>query len=416
MSKDKRDERRVSAARRRAETHSTGFTTTVLRLPEGVKFFDPKPGVITIDILPYKAGKGNPNADPGMEYYERTFWQWAKIGIEEKQYCCLDKTFGKRDPITTWKSIQARNPNADINYVNSLKQKERQLFLVSEANNPGIQIWDNSFFLFGKLLDTRIKNSDEDLGWDFFYEAGVDDGGRPAGMSLRLTFEESSGGGYKWLEVVAIDFLPRKKPLDDKLVNHGICLDELLVEKTYEELEKIFLGAAEPEDADADASDDPAPRKKTKPAPEPDVDDEPDPPKKKKKPDPEPDADDDEPTPPPKKKSPPPEDDEPDPPKKKAPVAADFGFSRGDEVLHKKMLCTILKISGDGTSLTLSDPEDNVIHAVAPEDCKALGGGAANSPPKETVEKPAPKEKEKKKEKTPPPEPDDSGDDDWDFE
>lgn len=376
--KDRREERR-SAARRRAENHSSSFETTVLKMPEGAQFFELKAGVITIDVLPYKAGKGNPNAEEGSLYFERTFWQWARVGVEEKAYCCLHKTFGKADPIADWKSAQAKNPEADHELMNNLKPKERQIFLVSEKANPGIKLWEISYYLFGKLLDSRILNSDEEQGWDFFYEPDT------TGMSLRLTVEEISQGGYKYLEVVAIDFIPRKTPLPKELVEHGICLDDLLVEKSYDELQKIFLGEgggpARKDDAKKESSGESASKKSDAPAKKSE-----DSPKKE------------------------------EPRKEEPKKSSDFGLSRGDEVVYDKKPCTILKVSADGTSLTLVDSADEIIPNVDPSAVKKM---PSDPPKKEELKKDPPKKETKKEEPKDEggdediPEPD--PDDDWNF-
>src|SRR5690606_17628626 len=104
MSRKER-ERRKSTARRRAEEKTSGFSTTTLNLPEGMSFFEFKPGVHTVDVIPYtvKKGKhtpgGNPYAEEGELHYERTYYMYRSVGPEEKPYVCLAKTFGKPDPI-----------------------------------------------------------------------------------------------------------------------------------------------------------------------------------------------------------------------------------------------------------------------------------------------------------------------------
>lgn len=366
-------ERRQSAARRRAETHSTGFETTMIRIPEGLSFFEVEAGIRTIDVIPFTAGKGNPFAEPGELYYERTFWCWRRIGAEEKSYCCLHKTFGERDPVQEWKTQEAKNPNADQKFLKDLTPKERQLFLVvDQKDQTKIQLWDVSHHLFGKLLDSRIKNSEERMGWDQFYFP--DEGG----MSLRLTFEEMSGGGYSWMDVTAIDFVPRDEPLPDKLINHGICLDDLLVKTPYTELRRIFLDV----DADEETS---TPARKTE--------------EKREEPKKETQA--------PKKEEPKKEE------KASSPSAAELGLAVQDEVIYQKVIQTIAKIAADGT-LTLMDGEDNLTKGVAPNAVKKVAAEAP-APKKEEPKKetPAPKKEEPKKAST-----DDAAkdeDDSWDF-
>ena len=321
--KEKREERR-NLARRRAETHASGFEGTNIRIPDGLPIWAPKEGVYTIAIIPYTA-KSNPNCEPGDVYYERTFWQWSRIGAGEgKSYCCLHKTFGKPDPVADWKSAEARNPSADQQLLKDLTPKERQLFLVFDKKDEKLYLWECSYHLFGKLLDSRIQNSDEELGWDWFYF--TDD----TGSWLRLTFEETSGGGYSWTTCTAIDFLPRKAPLPEKVINHGICLDDLLVEKSYDELRNIFLCISPESDSKPAPKEDakPAPKKDAKPAPKPA-------PKEDTKPE---------------SKPAPKEDTKPAP-----------KIVSGMSVVYNGSKVTVLKVSAEG-ALTLEDEEKDEIY------------------------------------------------------
>lgn len=387
-------ERRQSAARKRAETHSTGFETTLLRIPEGLSFFEPKAGIKTIDIVPYITGKGNPFSEPGEIYFERTFWCWRYLGAEEKTYACLHKTFGKRDPVQEWKNEEAKNPNADQKFLKDLVPKERQLFLIWDGVDPKkLQLWEVSHHLFGKLLDSRIKNSDERMGWDQFYF------GDEEGMSLRLTFEEKSGGGYTWLDVTAIDFLRRDAPLPQAVQDHGICLDELIVETPYNDLRRAFLGIEDDEDASgaqpARKGDKPADEKKNESRQE------------ERKTETRTETRQEE------KKT-----EEP-----KSKTASELGLKVQDEVFYQKVIHTIAKISLDGLSLTLMDSNDEIVKNVPPSSVKLLESAPekkTEEPKREEPKAEEPKKTEKKEESkkssAPPKDEDDpNDDDDWNF-
>ena len=335
MGREERD-RRPSAARRRAEQHVSGFETTVVRMPEGLSFFDFSPGMYQLDIIPYtvKKGKdvrgGNPFAEKGELYFERTFFVYKKIGPDEKTYVCPSKTFGEKDFIQEYRQKESKNPNADAAYLKELNPKERQLFLVFDRKAPdkGIQLLDVSFHLFGKLLDSRIKNSPEDRGWDLFYFPGDE------GLTLEVTVEEVKGAGYTYTEATAIDFFKRKEPVPQKVLNHGIDLDEMLVCYSYEKLKEIFMGVAEPKKDETQsngqqtATTQEASKTESKPAPK---------------------------------------------------KASDVGLNLQDEVMHKGVKCTIAKVSPDGTSLTLIDDKDELIRAVGVEEVQKIS--TVSTPP-----------------------------------
>jgi hypothetical protein len=346
MARSKERRKRRSAARARAEQHSSGYETTVLKMPEGVGFWSPKIGIHKIDIIPYKVGKENPAVEKGWtregdEYYERTYYCYRRIGAEEKSYVAPGRTFGHVDYIQEFRAREASKDGVDPKYLKSLDPKERQLFLILDHADmdKGVQIWDCSYHLFGRLLDSRINNSSDEDGWDQFDDPSED------GFTLRVTIEQQSGGGYTFNGSTAIDFIPRKSALPDKIVNHGICLDDLLIEYPYEKLKAIFLGSADgdkSEDKKEEESNDngeqgkvkedkPAPKSAEKPAP-----------KAKEK------------------------EEEHDP------KAGELGLKEKDKVKYKGLICNIVRISGDGTLLTLIDEDDDVHKAVAPKDVETL--------------------------------------------
>ena len=329
MSKKDRKQRKKSTARRRADQHSSGYETTILKIPEGLSFYKLEKGTHIIDIVPYTVGAGNPFADEGELHYERTFHIYRSIGIEEKSYISSSKTFGKPDYIQEWRNTESKNPDVDSDTLKQFAPKERQIFLVYDHSEPekGLKIWECSWFLFGKALDSRISNSDDEDGWDLFYYTDDD------GMSLKLTVEEEIGGGYKFNKVTGIDFRKRKKPLPDEIINHDICLDALLIETKYEDLKRIFKGGDAKEDEDKTSSDDNEPEETD------DMDDEGFP---------------DEKTEPEKKKE----------KKKEISTAKDKGLSKGDDVTYDGEKYAIFKISKDGTSLALVDDDGEIVKAI----------------------------------------------------
>lgn len=330
--KDKR-ERRKSTARRRAEQHASGFETTTLKVPEGLNFWELKTGTSEIDIIPYiVGGKGNKFADKGELHYERTFFSYRYIGIEEKHYVCSSKTWGKPDYIQEWRAKEAKKDDIDADTLKQYNPKERQVFLIYDHDDKskGLQLWEISYFCFGKLLDSRITNAPEKLGWDLFYFPDED------GMSLRLTIEEETGGGYKFKNVMAIDFVAREDPLPDEIVNHKICLDDLLVETPFEKLKNIFKGVSSDDNEPEESSGEPKKERKKKPKTEPEEE----------------------------------SDDEPEEDVEK--TASDYGLEKNDEVLYKGEVHTIMKISKDGTSLMLLDGNEDLVKAISPADVELV--------------------------------------------
>ena len=86
-----------------------------------------------------------------------------------------------------------------------------------------------------------------------------------------------------------------------------------------------------------------------------------------------------------------------------------LGLERGEEVEYKGRACTIFKVSGDGTSLTLVDEKDEIHRGVGPEEVKK----SKSEKQKKGNGEPEGKERPEK-EKTTAPKGDDEGDDEWD--
>ena len=353
-------ERKRLSAKAWSEQSDSGYTPTVVKLPDGVDSFRPKKaGSYRLEIVPYEVptnpvGGQNPNAEPGELWYERTFFVHRGIGVDENSYVCPSKTAGKTCPICEYRRELMRSKDGDEDMIKALAPKQRQLWNVYDHADAdkGVQIWEVSFHLFGKQLKAAIANADEDDGWEYF--ADPEDG-----MTLRVGLGEKSFAGNTFLECETVNFKARREPLSDEILDAAQPLDNLLILLPYEKLKSIFL---------QEEGYDPAPEGT---------------PSQK-----EVDEDfalknDDEP-PPKKRKSKPTESEKPvEKPKPKAKTAEQLGISKGDEVLYKgRGGWVVVKISADGMKLNLLDEDDEMVKDV----------------PAEGVEKPADAEKSVEKE------------------
>lgn len=235
---ESRKERRYTNVREMVEKRAAGFSAPYLKLPEGVTLFKPKKGVMLLDIIPFVAGEDNPYAEEGMIHWERTFWVHKGIGANNESYLCPRKNFKQPCPVCEFRAkIQAEGDGDSEELIQALAPKERQLFNVINRKEPdkGIQLWDFSFHLFGKLLQARLRDADEEEGWDLFFTLDK-------GMTLRVGFEEKSYSGRAYFEAETLDFKARDKDEydEDEMLDKAIELDSVLVGEDYEDLKKIF--------------------------------------------------------------------------------------------------------------------------------------------------------------------------------
>lgn len=314
-----RKERKKVSARQRVENHQSGFGASYLRLPDGVSFFKvDKAGIRIVDVMPFITKIDSKYAEAGDPYFEKTFWAHRNIGPNQDMVICPAKTAGKRCPICEHRAKLSQSPDGDEDLIADLAPKERQIWLLRDLKEPskGLLLWDVSYHLFGKLLESRLANAeDEDDNWDAF--ADLEDG-----STLRLTFVDETFAGRTYQKCTSIDFKPRKVQYDADDIDGHPCLDDMLVIKSYEELKKLLLQVDDASEEDED-EDEPTPKKRSakasKPAVDDDDDDEPKPAKKKAKPLVD-DDDDDEPAPWDSNED---EDDEPARPKKKSKPVVD---------------------------------------------------------------------------------------------
>lgn len=253
---------------RRQKEHKSGFERTSIILPENMEMFKLKAGKnYRVDIIPYIAGSGNPHADEGKPYYERTYFRHPGLGSGEDAYVCLHQTFKEKCPVCEYRAKAASKGTLDKKSLKDLAPKERQLFNVFDHGEPdkGVQLWEISFHNFGKLLDVRVKTRDEDEDYiKFWWFSDV----KRKGCTLKLTVTEEQMEERTFPKVTAIDFKPRKEPLSDEILEQAACLDECLVHTPYDKLKAIFLQQEEgDEDEDEDFDDEPKkpPKKGKKP-------------------------------------------------------------------------------------------------------------------------------------------------------
>ncbi len=398
--RQKKKRERVSA-KRRVDDHSTGGGSNYLQVPDGYSFFAVKAKKYRLDMMSYRVGKGNPFADEGDLHYERTFWVHRDIGPNKDWHLCAAKTFNQPCPVCEYRAKLAKDPNADEEMIKELAPKERQLWLPVDldADDDEKFVWEFSYHLFGKQLDKKIRSGDDDDEYEFF--ADPEDG-----MTLRVMFEQSDRG--KWVEASDIEFKARREQYEESDCDDLPCLDDLLVATPYDKLKALFLQTDE-----ADDDDDDEPKKKTsrrkkpkkdpKPAPDDDDDsDDDDDPESEEDDDDIPfedDEDDD-------------DDDDDDGPEDDETLTAEAaGLEEGDKVVFggDDEECEIIRISGDGTSLTLENGEGDIHKGIGCDEVEK----AKPKKKKPSAKKAPPKAKPKKKPaKKKAPEEDTSGEDD----
>jgi hypothetical protein len=374
--KEKKKARTVSS-RQWAGEQTGGFESKAVKLPDGVEYYKQEDGDNLIDMIPYevKKGKGtpggNPRAEAGFLACEREYQTHRLPGTGKfnDAYCCRRVCFGKKCPCCEWLIANARTADEDL--VISITGQLRHLWIVNDK--PGklknkLKVFDsnhkNRKLGFGQQLKIAIEAQlDED---ECFYDL-------EEGKQVKFIVE----GEYK--HVPRIDFKDRDYQYPESILDHGIDLDECLIDVGYdamkEALETGLTGSSSGKEGENGDGEDSAPKKgKKKPAASHDDEEE------------EEESDD--------------------------PTAEDLGIEKGAKVIYKKKECEVMKVSGDGTSLTLEDEDGEPIKGVAPNEVKLVEEEEDDEEEEEEEEKPAAKKKGKKPADDEEEEEEDSDDDD----
>jgi hypothetical protein len=225
--------------------------SSVYRMPDDFDFIKiTKAGTYRFDILPYIVEIPTEFAAVGELHWERTIQVHYNIGPNQKVRLC-PKTVGKRCPICEALDKMRNDPKVSDEDIKPLKAKERQLFYVVDTKNrdKGVQIFESSYYTFGKSIDTRITQAQEDED----NEVDVENFADPEnGLTVKAFFEEESIGKQKFMTCSSIDFVPRKSQYEMDTNEELPSLDSLLIVPKYKDLLAEFEG----EDEDTDEDDD----------------------------------------------------------------------------------------------------------------------------------------------------------------
>lgn len=244
-----------NSAQQRAKATSYGH----LSLPHGIQVFKEEPGTVHLDILPYVVtDERHPDrkdevgiAVPGEYWYRRPYKLHRNIGSDQTAMVC-PTSIGKKCPVC---EHRAKLLNDGVDYkddrVKALKASERVLYYVQPKGERKWEdkphLWDISHFLFQEKLNDEVKENPDCETFPDLEE----------GFTLRIRFTEGKIGTTTFAETSRIDFDDRKYAYDERDIDELSSLDDVLIIRTYDELERAFLETGDDEDeADGKQDDD----------------------------------------------------------------------------------------------------------------------------------------------------------------
>jgi hypothetical protein len=139
-------------------------------LGDVIKFFKPKAGQHSVDIVPWEAGAFMPpdsNTPEGDITYLWDGWVHFNVGPQKDSYVCMQKTFKQPCAICDYikdKSREEATPES-IKLLKSIKAKQRALYYVIVYDTPeeekkGLQIWNAPHWKMQRILNELSKLPD----------------------------------------------------------------------------------------------------------------------------------------------------------------------------------------------------------------------------------------------------------------
>lgn len=236
---------------RQAATERTrgGGGLTTLALPPDMSLLDVSVDKVDIvkrlDILPFVlADERHPEVRGGHRklgdlWYELTYSKHRAVGAAEEDFICPESV-GERCPLDEeFRAARKNGRLSDDEYKalsKELRGSERQMFYAIDLDAPdeGVQLFDISYFNFGKLLDKELNAQDE--AEPFF--ADLEDG-----LTLKARFSPRRiADGKPFPEATRIDFVPRKRPYPAAVMEGLKDLVTLLKVSTAEQIEAAWRG------------------------------------------------------------------------------------------------------------------------------------------------------------------------------
>jgi hypothetical protein len=211
---------------------------------QGLQLWKPGEGDHEFDIIPYNAGKNDPEKtiSPGDPTYVLILWVHRGIGINEDSFICLAKTYNKRCPVCEYQA-SLRDTEADDDEIKRWNPTRRTYYNVlvydKAEQEKGVQVLDIAhYYMEPELLALSRPSARGSGAKEKIFFASPD----KEGKSIRFTRE----GTRRNTSYKAFKFLDRDYELDDEILSAVHCLDEIIHIPSYEEVKEVlYLGLPE---------------------------------------------------------------------------------------------------------------------------------------------------------------------------
>lgn len=198
------------------------------------KFWKCKEDDHEIYIVPYVVGHQHPRLKAGKIDFVLDVFVHRKIGINEDDFICLNRTFKEPCPICEHQAEMREEADFDADAVKALNPTRRNIFNIvcldsAKDEEKGVQVWDVSQWLFTNPLE---ELSHKKKGGGEVAYADIDEG--------KIISFRKKGSGVTNTEYTAFEFKDRDA-ISDEILDAAVCLDDLIHKPTYDEVYDAFF-------------------------------------------------------------------------------------------------------------------------------------------------------------------------------
>ncbi len=195
-----------------------------------------------VDIIPYKAGRFDPdkNLKPGDYTYVLIAWVHYGIGVNQDAFICPAKNYNKPCPICEDREKLRKEENFDEDLIKSLTPKKRSIYNIVVYDNEkeqakGVQIWDVAHWFMERLITPLAKAPSRGSKTVPFIPFTDPDEGKS------ISFERQ-GTGADNTSFIGHKFVDREYIIEEVILAQAKCLDELIIQTPYDELRAAYFG------------------------------------------------------------------------------------------------------------------------------------------------------------------------------
>lgn len=247
---------KVAANSSQQRTKTAGYGH--LNLPKGIPIFKEElDSRVSLDILPYVVtDPRHPDkvedieiAIKGSLWYRRSYKRHGNVGASNATVVC-PTSVGMPCPICEYRTRMLNDGhNWQDEEVRALRPSARNLYYVQPKNDKKLDdvphIWDVAQFIFQDKLNAELAEKEDYAGFPDLED----------GLTLRIRFSEQSMGKIKFAETSRIDFEARDYRYDERDIEALPTLDDVLIVKSYKDLEFLFFEVSEAkEESDTSSS------------------------------------------------------------------------------------------------------------------------------------------------------------------